>query len=140
MACGHMSNVSSEFRNNCHDNSVLLTFFTKNVCEELVDMVYNGKRLEWTNDFASLKKIITESIGLKGKWSSPGGSSKKFTSLNAELSLTWYQGKKNTLVKTVKTANLFGIDVYSFVRQETVCQVRSHVTAKKMNERANPLR
>ena len=43
-----------------------------------------------------LQKFI-QNIGLQGKWSSPGGNSKKFTSTTHELALTWYYGKQKTL-------------------------------------------
>ncbi len=33
-----------------------------------------------------------------GNWSSPGGSAKKFIGSNAEISITWYPGKLNSLL------------------------------------------
>lgn len=47
-------------------------------------MSYDGRRLKWVSGLDSLKKIIHESLGLQGKWSSPGGGSKKFTSTKCE--------------------------------------------------------
>lgn len=62
------------------------------------DLLYDGKRMKWTNCFDSLKKFIKEIIGLSGKWTSPGGNSRKFKSTNADLTLTWYYGKQKTLL------------------------------------------
>ena len=47
--------------------------------------------------YGSLKQITSDVFGLEGKWTSPGGQSKRFTSSNADLTLTWYSGKQNSL-------------------------------------------
>ena len=52
----------------------------------------------WSGDFANLKKITSETFGLLGNWSSPGGSAKKFIGSNAEISITWYPEKFNSLL------------------------------------------
>ncbi|CAB4042019.1 Hypothetical predicted protein, partial [Paramuricea clavata] len=54
------------------------------------DLIYEGTRLKWCNDLDSLKAFVAEVLDLNGKWCSPGGGSKRFTSSNAELTLTWY--------------------------------------------------
>ena len=64
-------------------------------------------RLKWCNDLDSLKAFVAEVLDLNGKWCSPGGGSKRFTSSNAELlTLTWYSGKQNTLLFQGKDGNL----------------------------------
>ena len=47
-----------------------------------------------------LKRIVREVWDLEGKWSSPGGQSKKLSSTNSDLVLTWHKGKlKSVLFK-----------------------------------------
>ena len=47
-----------------------------------------------------LKRIVREVWDLVGKWSSPGGQSKKFSNANSDLVLTWHKGKlKSVLFK-----------------------------------------
>lgn len=77
----------------------------KKVNTEIVDSLkdspnleYDGKRLKWTNTYESLKKYVKEKIGIRGKWTSPGGGSKKFISSDHNLSLTWYHKKQQTLL------------------------------------------
>ena len=45
-----------------------------------------------------LKRIVREVWGLEGKWSSPGGQSKKFSSTNSDLVLTWHKGKSKSVL------------------------------------------
>lgn len=59
---------------------------------------YDGKRVKWTSSFESLKKFVEDIIKEPGKWSSPGGTSRKFTSPNSDLSITWYHNKQKTLL------------------------------------------
>ena len=58
---------------------------------------YDYKRLKWEGDFNGLKKYIKESLGLQGKWTSPGGNAKKFKATNKAITITWYSRKQNTL-------------------------------------------
>ena len=60
-------------------------------------------------------------LDLNGKWCSPGGGSKRFTSSNAELTLTWYSGKQNTLLFQGKDGNLIRDGCVKF------CQTRDGV-------------
>ena len=62
------------------------------------DIVYDGKRIRWHNDYESLKKFIQCVFAQQGKWKSAGGTSKKFVSSIADLSCTWYPGKLNSLL------------------------------------------
>ena len=59
--------------------------------------MYDGNRLKWVSDLGSLKQITLDVFGLEGKWTSPGSQSKRFTCSNADLILTWYPGKQNSL-------------------------------------------
>jgi hypothetical protein len=60
-------------------------------------LVYDGKRLKWNGNYDELETFIQNTVGLSGKWISPGGNSKKFIS-NADLTITWYRGKQRILV------------------------------------------
>ena len=60
-------------------------------------ITYDGKRLKWTASYELLKIFVNQTIELKGKWTSPGGSSKKFICNGSDTTLTWYPGKQNTL-------------------------------------------
>ena len=56
------------------------------------------------NDFDSLMNFI-QAIGINGKWSSPGGKSKKFVSSDLDLIVTWYYGKQGALLFRGEHAN-----------------------------------
>ena len=64
----------------------------------LSNLEYDGKKLKWRNDFAELKKFVEDSLGIKGKWSSPGGGTKRFKEENGQLILNWYFKKQCTLL------------------------------------------
>ncbi len=51
-------------------------------------MSFDGIRLKWGGDLNDSKQVVHEVLGLGGKWSL-GGRSKKFTSSNADLCVTW---------------------------------------------------
>ena len=68
--------------------------------KSLVDrsvLSYNGKQFLWANDFDSLMNFV-QAIGINGKWSSPGGESKKFVISDLDLIVTWYCGKQGSLL------------------------------------------
>ena len=52
----------------------------------------DGSKLKWNGNLDSLKLFVQSSLNLTGKWSSPGGSTKQFTSDN--VLIKFYQ---NTL-------------------------------------------
>ena len=64
----------------------------------LSNLEYDGKKLKWRNDFAELKKFVEDSLGIKGKWSSSGGGTKRFKEENGQLILNWYFKKQCTLL------------------------------------------
>ena len=96
-------------------------------------MTYDGKRLKWMHDLDSLKKIIQDLVGLQGKWSFPGGGSKRFKCINAKVVVTWYYKKQNTLFQ-----GKFG----NFLRDNFAyfCQTRDQAKPKspdKVNDLVN---
>ena len=96
MAERRVSDMLYQNAGNTNKNHRLNFFLTCDSCSELSNMSYDGVRLKWLDDLENIKRIVCQVWGLEGKWSSPGGQTKKFTSTNADLVLTWYKGKRNT--------------------------------------------
>ena len=46
------------------------------------DITYDGERFKWTSGWEALRNFIEHNLKLKGRWTSPGGSSRKFTGKN----------------------------------------------------------
>ncbi|CAB4040720.1 Hypothetical predicted protein, partial [Paramuricea clavata] len=61
-------------------------------------LCYDGTRIRWSGSFDMLKEFVESAIKLQGKWSSPGGNSKKFTCCSSDITITWYAKKQNTLI------------------------------------------
>ena len=95
MADGCVLTSSEKFSDKNAFESKLNDYYTHDDC---IKLVYDGKRLKWIASFESLKIFVEQIIELKGKWSSPGGSSKKFTCSDSDLTITWYLGKQNSLI------------------------------------------
>lgn len=68
-------------------------------------LCYDGKRIKWLNDLHSLKDFVKNVVKSSGKWSSPGGQSRKFTSSTFDITMTWYYGKQKTLLFQGKDGN-----------------------------------
>ena len=68
-----------------------------------LNLIYDHKRIKWTNNFELLKEFMERNVKEPGKWTSPGGNSRRFTSLNSDLCLTWYFSKQKTLLFQGKT-------------------------------------
>lgn len=84
---------------NCVFNTTKLNL--KSICCVAIarsNLSYDGKRVKWLNDFELLKTFIANVVKEPGKWTSPGGKSKKFTSSLANLTMTWYYGKQRSLL------------------------------------------
>ena len=62
------------------------------------NLSYDGIRIRWTGSLDTLKEFVESVIKLQGRWSSPGGSTKKFTCSNIDLTITWCAKKQNTLI------------------------------------------
>ena len=70
-------------------------------------LICEAHRIKWTQDLDSLRLFIKNVVGLYGSWRSPGGKAKQFNSTNADLSMTWYPGKQNSLQFHGKDGILF---------------------------------
>lgn len=66
-------------------------------CSYLNSLYYEYGRLKWTKNLESLKKFFDDGLGLQGKWTSPGGDSKKFKCHNLDVIVIWYHKKQQTL-------------------------------------------
>ena len=62
------------------------------------NLVYQDKRIRWIGSYELLRNFFECVVKLNGKWTSPGGSAKKFTCCSMDLSITWYPGKQNSLI------------------------------------------
>ena len=94
--------------------------------KDLANVIYDGSRLKWCNDLISLKTFVAEVLRQSGKQCSPGGYSKKFISSNAELTLTWHQGKQNTLLFQGNDGNLVRDNCVSLCRVQSCTSKLSH--------------
>ena len=58
----------------------------------------DGNKLKWKSDLERLKDFVTETTDMKGKWTAPGGNSKRFKSQSGQFQVTWYFKKRLTLL------------------------------------------
>ena len=117
---GRRSNMSStDLLNNRFNNEAFASFLNNVTSKDLTNVIYDGSRLKWCNDLTSLKTFVTEVLCQEGKWRSPGGYTKKFISSNAELTLTWHQGKQNTLMFQGKDGNFIRDKLISLCRAQS---------------------
>ena len=81
------------------NNSVQKLNFKDDIKQiDCTNLIYDGKRFKWTSSWERLKNFVEETLELNGRWVSPGGSARKFTCSNLDLSVTWYPGKQNSLI------------------------------------------
>lgn len=66
-------------------------------------LTYDRKKIQWTSNYELLQEFVDKNIKKPGKWTSPGGNSRRFTSLITDMCLTWYYSKQNTLLFQGKT-------------------------------------
>ena len=102
------ADVSDVFK--MSSDNLLFNFENADIPEEvrllLSNMCIVESRLKWTSDFNELKRFVREFISLVGQWSTPGGGSKQFRCPTADVSLTWYHKKQQTLVFQGKNGEL----------------------------------
>jgi hypothetical protein len=61
-------------------------------------VVENGK-LKWNGSFEGLKDFVETTLGLKGKWSSPGGHLKLFREASESIVIRHYTNSASILVQ-----------------------------------------
>ena len=71
-----------------------------------LNLSYDGTRLKWNNTFKELQEFFQNTVGLNGKWISPGGSSKRYIDADFDLIANWYPGKQNSLLFQGKDGSL----------------------------------
>lgn len=111
--------LSSDIKVNFSVNNI-----DRNTIQPFIDgnqLIHDGTKFKWVNDFDSLKNFIDNTVGLTGKWRSPGGNTKKFNCTNADLFVTWYQGKKNSLLFQGKDGELFKNHLVGLLNSTNVC-------------------
>lgn len=111
--------LSSDIKVNFSVNNI-----DRNTIQPFIDgnqLVHDGTKFKWVNDFVSLKNFIENIVGLTGKWRSPGGNVKKFNCTNADLFATWYQGKKNSLLFQGKDGELFKNHLVGLLNSTNAC-------------------
>ena len=94
MAAGH---DSISLPNNVMFSVKCLNTHTIKSLNDKAHLICEGHRIKWTQDLDSLRLFIKNVVGLYGSWRSPGGKAKQLNSTNADLSMTWYPGKQNSL-------------------------------------------
>ena len=104
MAAGH---VSISLPNNVMFSVKCLNTQTIKSLNDKAHLICEGHRIKWTQDLDSLRLFVKNVVGLCGSWRSPGGKAKQFNSINADLSMTWYPGKQNSLQFHGKDGILF---------------------------------
>ena len=93
----------------------------------LENLRFKGKRLQWTSDLDTLKSLFSDGFGFKGKWSSPGGNSKRFKCENFDIVITWYYKKQMTLLFQGGEGSIFKDDLINAVedreatKEEVIC-------------------
>lgn len=66
---------------------------------DLSGLVYDGEIYRWLKTFEDLKSFVSEVLNIKGKWKSPGGDVKLFTSEGeGEFVIKWYGPRSKRLV------------------------------------------
>ena len=71
-----------------------------------LNLSYDGIRLKWNSTHKELLEFIQNTVGLNGKWISPGGSSKRNIDADFDLIANWYPGKQNSLLFQGKDGSL----------------------------------
>ena len=62
-------------------------------------LTFEGEIYRWLTTFKDLKNFVEELLGIKGKWTSPGGDVKHFQSEGeGEFVLKWYGPRSKKLV------------------------------------------
>ncbi len=62
-------------------------------------LTFEGETYRWLATFKDLKNFVEELLGIKGKWTSPGGDAKLFQSEGeGEFVLKWYGPRSKKLV------------------------------------------
>ena len=116
-------------------NSVSSAFFINNLTtewnlnkilnhKECSYLNYDDNKIRWDGGFEELKNFVERVVNLHGKWSSPGGSSKKFTCSSPDLTITWYQGKRNTLILHGQASSTLA-DIFTEIGKKSIyCDAR----------------
>ncbi len=90
----------------------------------------NGERLLWKGTLQTLKDFVQKSLQEQGKWTSPGGEAKRFTSINGRFEMTWY-GKQSTLTFNGKEGNLIKDKLAAMVKTKPLYETNNSKASSK---------
>ena len=68
------------------------------------NLILNGNQLQWNGSLEKLKRFFSNTLNIRGKWKSPGGDVKMFSSQNEEPNVKW-NGPKSKRINIVKDIN-----------------------------------
>ena len=71
---------------------------------KIANLIRLGNEFAWEGSLESLKEFIKDKLNIEGKWSSPGGETKLFTSANCLMK--WYGKSRKKLVVVKDDKNL----------------------------------
>ena len=63
---------------------------------KIINLIRLGNEFAWEGSLESLKQFIKDDLNIEGKWSSPGGETKLFTSANCLMK--WYGKSRKKLI------------------------------------------
>ena len=75
--------------------------------------------------FNVVRNFVANTICLKGRWKSPGGKGKCFEGLNCDFTMTWYPGKRSTLLFSGKDGDFFKNLLLSVLNSDSTKQART---------------
>ena len=124
MAPDHVCRRSSKLPN----NSALQLNLDDDLKQIIVtNIIHDGQRFKWISNWEKLKDFVKYSLKLNGKWTSPGGYSRKFICSNLDLTIKWYPGKQNSLILHGKSSN----DLSNILL--TACQQKTNSSIVEIN-------
>ena len=71
------------------------------------NLIISDNQIQWDGNLKSLKCFISNTLNTRGKWKSPGGNVKVFTSSNEEFIFKWHGAKSKNITILEDTDNKF---------------------------------
>ena len=99
--------------------------------KDALDLSCDGKRLKWNGSFEDLEYFFETVVGLNGKWTSPGGYSKKLSNCKSNITITWYYGKQRTLLFQGKKGYLLKDILIKFCEANSTLKYSEHKLSLK---------
>ena len=125
LADGHeMTSVSNslKFSSNSQNRSIE----TVNLSQTNNYLVVCGSQLLWNGNVDELKQFTTNVLNMSGKWKSPGGDVKMFTSLNEEFIFKWNGIKSRKIIIIKDTEHMVFETMRSLSYEENTSNSEAH--------------